>query len=382
MVVMNAISTMFAAMPGAPVETTHFVSQFISWIQDFIGNYGWTVVLFTIALKLVMLPLDLWQKRSMFKNARIMKKIKPQMEKLQVQYANNKQMFQQKQMELYKKEGYSLTGGCLPMIITLVLFFVLFAGFNETTAFNASQEYYEIATIWETTYNTEKDKKATANADAIQAEYDAAYAEAIGEGRTEAEAESAGNSAIRTYMFQFEEELRAIADQAVLDGYQPTGWLWVTNVFMPDGWASKIPNYKDFSEAGFGKLGITADKMTTTPEDYAKHTHALSKQYQGWNGYLIMPALTIALTFFGQFLSKKMNPTVPGGEQAAQQNKMMTWMMPIMMGFFALFYSTIFTIYLFISQLVSLLTQAGFNIYSKIVDKREEDLRLRTTFKH
>jgi membrane protein insertase Oxa1/YidC/SpoIIIJ len=63
MVVMNPISTLFGAMPGAPVETTHFVSQFIAWVQSFISNYGWTVVLFTIALKLVMMPLDLWQKQ-------------------------------------------------------------------------------------------------------------------------------------------------------------------------------------------------------------------------------------------------------------------------------------------------------------------------------
>ena len=383
MVVMNAITSLFAAMPGAPVETSHFVSTFISWIQGLVGNYGWTVVLFTVALKLIMSPLDFWQRHSMYKNARIQKRTAPQVAKLQKQYANNRQMFQQKQLELYRKEGYSVFGGCLPMIITLVLFFVIFAGFNETTTFNASQEYYQIATIWEETYNEVYDDKADEVATELQNAYDTAYNAVIAQDPTDTvEAESAGIAAKRAYMSRFEAEFRAAADQAVLDGYKPTSWLWVTNVFMSDNWSAKIPDYDTFSGAGLGKLGITADKMVTNAEDYNKHTAALRKEYGGWNGYLILPVLTIVSTFLGQFLSKKMTPNQPGNEQNAQQAKMMQWMMPVMMGFFSLFYSGIFTIYLLISQVISLLTQVGFNVYSKIVDKKEEDLRLRTTFKH
>lgn len=378
MVVINAISSLFAKMPGVPVEATHFVSQFISWVQSFIGNYGWTVVVFTVVLKLVMSPLDIWQKHSMYKNARIMKRMAPQMAKLQKQYANNKQMFQQKQLELYRKEGYSVFGGCLPMIVTLVLFFVIFAGFNETTTYNASKEYYEIATVWEESYSAEKSRLETVHSTALNEAIQQARQNAIAQGTNPEEAEE---SARYTFMHQFEDDIRAVADQAVLNGYEPEKWLWVTNVFVSDNWVSKIPDYETFSSAGLGKLGITSDKMNTTPEDYAKHTKALREHYTGWNGWLIMPVLTIALTFLAQVLSKKMTPATPGNEQSAQSAKMMQWMMPIMMGFFSLFYSAIFTIYLFISQLVSMLTQVVFNLYSKWQDKKDEDYRLRTTFK-
>lgn len=378
---MVVINNLFAAMPGAPIEVTHFVGHIINWIQGFIGNYGWTVVVFTVLLKLVMSPLDFWQKHSMYKNARIMKKVKPQMDKLQKQYANNKQMFQQKQLELYRKEGYSMFGGCLPMIITLVLFFVIFAGFNATTTYNASQEYYEIATTWETAYGEAYQQKKAELIDEITAAREQAMAGVEGE----AQKEFAAINAERAIMDEFEAGFRAIADSAVLDSYQPTSWLWVGNVFQADGWSNKIPDYGTFTGTGLGNLGITKDKMMTTEEDYNKHTAALRNLYSGWNGYLILPLLTIVVTLASQILMKATNPqpmSADPSNPAANQTKMMQWMMPAMMGFFALFYSSIFTIYLLFSQLISLLTQAGFNLYAKAVDKKEEEHRLRTTFKH
>ena len=76
-------------------------------VFDFVVNYGWRIVLFTVLLKVVLLPLDIYQKHCMRKNQRITERLKPEMEKLQKAYGHDKQAFAQKQMELNKREGFS-----------------------------------------------------------------------------------------------------------------------------------------------------------------------------------------------------------------------------------------------------------------------------------
>ena len=47
---------------GATLEVNHFIAKFISILYEGIGNIGWTVVAFTVILKLILSPLDIWQK--------------------------------------------------------------------------------------------------------------------------------------------------------------------------------------------------------------------------------------------------------------------------------------------------------------------------------
>ena len=108
------------------------VEKFISWIYGLVGNYGVAVIVFTLTLKIVLSPLDVWQKVSMRKNNKAMERMKPKLEKLQKQCGGNRELYQQKQMQLYKEEGYKMTGSCLPMILTMVIFFMVFAGFRAT----------------------------------------------------------------------------------------------------------------------------------------------------------------------------------------------------------------------------------------------------------
>ena len=56
--------------------------------------------------------------------------MRPQLEKLQKQYQNDQQTYNMKMMELYKKNGYSMFGACLPSIITLVFFIIVLNAFN------------------------------------------------------------------------------------------------------------------------------------------------------------------------------------------------------------------------------------------------------------
>lgn len=75
------------------------IAEGVMWLIDAlnkgIGNYGVAVICFTLILKLAMSPFDVWQKVVMTKNNRAMERMKPQLEKLQQQYAGNKELYSQ-----------------------------------------------------------------------------------------------------------------------------------------------------------------------------------------------------------------------------------------------------------------------------------------------
>lgn len=128
-------------------EPTHFMAKFMIIINNALGggiaSFGWTVVLFTVVLRLILSPLDIWQKVIARKNNKAMERMKPQLEALQARYADDKQRLQQEQMALYKKEKYSTMGMCLPTIVTFVVFFVVFAGFRQMVGYQFAKDYKE-----------------------------------------------------------------------------------------------------------------------------------------------------------------------------------------------------------------------------------------------
>ncbi len=95
----------------------------LTWINKLVGNYGWSIVIFTLLIRLVLLPLDIKSKKSM----RAMTKIQPKVQALQQKYANDKEKLNQKTMELYRKEHVSPTAGCLPMLISLPILWIMFS---------------------------------------------------------------------------------------------------------------------------------------------------------------------------------------------------------------------------------------------------------------
>ena len=76
-------------------EPTHFIAKFLIILNNGIGDFGWTVVVFTIILKLITTPFDFWQKHIMRKNAKIMERLKPQLDALAEKCGDDKQRYQQ-----------------------------------------------------------------------------------------------------------------------------------------------------------------------------------------------------------------------------------------------------------------------------------------------
>lgn len=96
---------------------------FLGWIYSFVDNYGVALIIFTLAIKIILLPLTLKQQKSMIKTQRI----QPEIAKLQEKYKNDKNLLSQETMKLYKEYDVSPLGGCLPMILQLFILFALYA---------------------------------------------------------------------------------------------------------------------------------------------------------------------------------------------------------------------------------------------------------------
>jgi YidC/Oxa1 family membrane protein insertase len=91
-------------------------------IHKIIGNWGWTIVVFTIAIKLALFPLSAAGFRSMAK----MKMVTPKMTAVREKYKNEPQKMNQAMMELYKTEKINPLGGCLPILIQMPVFLSLY----------------------------------------------------------------------------------------------------------------------------------------------------------------------------------------------------------------------------------------------------------------
>lgn len=87
----------------------------LSWIDKVVGNWGWTIVVFTILLKLVFFPLNQKAGKSMAH----MKQLAPKVEALKARYGDDKVKMNQAMMELYRTEKVNPLGGCLPILIQM-----------------------------------------------------------------------------------------------------------------------------------------------------------------------------------------------------------------------------------------------------------------------
>ena len=94
----------------------------LSFLYNIINNYGIAIILFTVIIKLLLLPLSIKQQRTMKKSAKIQEKMKV----IQFKYKNDPEKMNQEVMELYKTEKMSPFSGCLTSILQLVIILSVF----------------------------------------------------------------------------------------------------------------------------------------------------------------------------------------------------------------------------------------------------------------
>ncbi|MEG0178092.1 MAG: YidC/Oxa1 family membrane protein insertase [Oscillospiraceae bacterium] len=93
----------------------------MDWIYMVVQNYGVTLIIFTIVTKLAMFPLSIKQQKSTAK----MSAYQPMMQEIQKKWANDKQRQNEELMKFQQEYNISMSGGCLPMLVTMVVMFGL-----------------------------------------------------------------------------------------------------------------------------------------------------------------------------------------------------------------------------------------------------------------
>lgn len=99
------------------------MGQLLTWLVDITGSYGLGIILLTVAVRVVILPLTIYQTRSMKK----IQDLQPKLKELQAKHKGDQQKLNQETMELYKANGANPFSGCLPLLIQMPFLYAVFA---------------------------------------------------------------------------------------------------------------------------------------------------------------------------------------------------------------------------------------------------------------
>ena len=456
----------------------NWIGKIIQWLIEIAGSIGLGIILFTLALKLITLPLDIISRASMKKNNIKMRNMRPQLEKYQRQYANNKELYNKKIQALYKKEGFSMFASCLPTLVTLVFFIVVINQFstysnytnlemvnnmslaytqavenyNENTGNNyvyveknedgsikknvistsekngKTIEYYSVKAylnVNEVFDNAEafdeyRDNNVVNKIPSETNEYDATFiavnvnklaeivikynekgfndvkvgesgdcqiiksgdkyvfnADMFEKGLSQDEINAIVTPKVMNYAFEqfVNDNVKDVARSASKDAYyeHAPSFLWIKNLWVPD-LPFKHPVNSSLSSYEFSKqLGEYAENEA----QFSEVTAYLGDEKKAPNGYFILVLLSIGSMLLSQIIMTKSQKdqmelqTVDG--QGAQSAKLMMWMMPIMFGIFAFFYSASFSLYMTVSTLLSMLSTLIINYFVELSFKKKNN---------
>lgn len=109
------------------------MANILKYFHDFLGvSWGWSIILLTVLIKIILFPTSLSQARSI----EAMKKIQPKMKEIQEKYKKNPEEMQRRTLELYKTHNVNPLGGCLPMLIQIPFLWALFGVLRDPQQFN------------------------------------------------------------------------------------------------------------------------------------------------------------------------------------------------------------------------------------------------------
>ena len=275
-----------------------------------------TILLFTLAIRLLTVGTDISSRKSSAKMAAI----QPDLQKLQKKYGNDPQKLNMEQKKLMSERGVSAFGGCLPLLITLPLFFLFINAFR---AWSNEQTLHLLLTM----------SKDTAE----------------------------GTALFNSYKF-----------------------LWINNIWRPDNLSSSvvltaeefwttfanagsngITNYIYFAEnqPAFEALLQSMHFFDANMQIVADNTEFIAAYNQIMgpcidafqtrvNGYAILPVLAGATTFLQSWLSMKNTPQ--NDANGNNTGKTMMYMMPLLSMFFCWKYDSTFSIYWIISNVIAI----------------------------
>ena len=365
----NMISFLAAALT---VPELNWIGKLVAALYSLVGNYGWTVLLFTVILKVITLPLDFWQRSSAKKNAIKMQQMKPMMDKIDKAYGANVKGAQQEKQKLMKKFGYNVFSSCLPTLVTLVVFIIMFSGLTSYSSHSNVKEYNQLVDAYHYNLVVASQNNGVELSDDLKNVIVADYE--VGHWTEEYE---------NLYQTELKEKFKSIPDEKlkaiIEDTKKPVAefakenresFLWIKNIWRADTWQSVMPNYDEFSDGGMGTQGVEgANESEYKVIREAIVTYAGGYTGDGWNGLLILPILAVLLSFVSMKLTQK-TQQLANDPQTQATTKMMTLMMPLIMSIFILMYTAALGVYIVGNSILSVITTF---LLTPIINKKFKD---------
>ena len=298
----------------------HYIVMALGWIiktiYDFVQNYGVAIILFTVVMKLLLLPLNIKSQKAMKKQ----QKIQPVLAELQKKYANDQQKLQQETMKLYKENNVSMAGGCLPMLIQMPILVALYQAIQRPLTYMFNVPYKNVP--------DDILQKVTALKEAV-----------IESGRN-------------------------IGNLANLDA----GQLLQSSQISISSWAGEVGEKVHEWYINFNFLGLD---LSRSPQDALSHLGDIAGNLSVVL-LLIIPVVAVISSVAQSKISMKLSgqDKKSGNDQAQAMNGMMTWMMPIMTGFFTFTLPAGIGLYWLVSVFLQVLQQLALNYY---FEKKGED---------
>lgn len=314
-----------------------FLKSILDGINSVVGNYGWTIVVFSLLLRLVIFPFDYKSRVSMRKTT----KIQPQLNALQKKYANDKDTLNRKMSELYKKEKINPLSSCLPMLLTMPILFAVWAALRMMANEQMVQQVFDILQGKEPVMESWLWVK---NLWMPDSPFSAAWPDL--------------NS------------LRMVTSDIWQNAY---------NTLVANGANLPATITYDFSDAN---LQATIQAIYTYMEQMPEYVKATSN-LPGWsfnlliaqldlktmyNGFFILPLLAAGT----QFLMNAMQPTQATGDanqQAQANSNFMKWFFPLFSLFVCSGYSAVFSLYWVMGNVIGAVQTVGINWY---LDRKEK----------
>lgn len=310
----------------------------MSAIYNFLAHFGIenaavSIIIFTFSINLLMLPFTIKQQ----KFSKMQSKMQPEMQKIQEKYKgkkDNASMYaQQEEMKaLYEKYGTSASSGCLPMIITMIVFFALYRVIYAIPAYVP-----QIKEIYETIANL-----TTGNKEALQ------------------------------YLLDNGKSLNVSTitwSSATLDTFRDNS-NYIIDVFTKFGRENWDAFAQFFTGDQLSVVTANADKIMHVNGIFGNLNLAETPLTKPWPGLLI-PILSVVLQYVQTHFMMAKQTIDPSNPSAATMKSMNT-VMPLMSGFFCLMFPIGNGIYLLASSAFRIIQQFFVNKYMDKIDMDEE----------
>jgi YidC/Oxa1 family membrane protein insertase len=290
------------------------------------------VLLFTVVVKLCLLPLDIKQRRAQFQQAGVSGRVK----EIQARYKSDPRIAQQKVREFYKKENIKTSAGCLPMLLQLPVLFAMFGAIsllsniqtvNLVTNMASGQHVAPPGALW--VHNIWRP--------------------------------DAGNASVMPSLSEF----RTLVTD--MTGRMPNAVISQAQMLLNNSNVSQLALTAGSAQMQAGtylgnlvqQVYITVPQSAVTAAvsmNYSTVIAPVLNQYAGFaNGFYIFPVLAAVSTFFAQWLQKKQNEKV-NNPAAAQQMAGMEYIMPIITLYWTATTGITFAVYWIATNLLSIVS--------------------------